>query len=305
MVQFIKSKQTTFVNKPVGINRIDTGAQQLGNSIAEFGKTLQNIAWTEAKRDAIASDIEQAKTLPILDANNNFKFEKGNFTKVGQAKAQEILEARYANKLMNLAKSKFATLHSAYPLDKEGFDNAAKDYIKGHVDSFKKNEMTPTLFAKEVKKVMRDHGLVFGDTFADPGGLGRAILEDYRFHHDLNLQDATKTGKGAAIEIFDEMLQTGRFLVYHTNYEVIKELAELEKDPKKPDQPLDGQEDHLFDAITYAVRATNAFQYFKADPVSEEDEMHSFVIQQDLERQRRSQEIINNDIDNFDDVIVW
>ena len=173
------------------------------------------------------------------------------------------------------------------------------------IDSFKKNEMTPTLFAKEVKQVMRDHGLVFGDTFADPGGLGRAILEDYRFHHDLNLQDATKTGKGAAIEIFDEMLQTGRFLVYHTNYEAIKELAELEKDPKKPDQPLDGQEDHLFDAITYAVRATNAFQYFKADPVSEEDEMHSLVIQQDLERQRRSQEIINNDIDNFDDVIGW
>ena len=141
MVQFIKSKQTTFVNKPVGINRIDTGAEQLGNSIANFGKTLQNIAWSEAKRDAIATDIESAKTLPILDKDNNFTFEKGNFTKVGQAKAQEILEARYANKLMNLAKAKFATLHSAYPLDKDGFDNAAKDYIKGHVDSFKKNGM--------------------------------------------------------------------------------------------------------------------------------------------------------------------
>ena len=66
MVQFIKSKQTTFVNKPVGINRVDTGAEQLGNSIANFGKTLQNIAWSEAKRDAIATDIETAKTLPTV-----------------------------------------------------------------------------------------------------------------------------------------------------------------------------------------------------------------------------------------------
>lgn len=173
------------------------------------------------------------------------------------------------------------------------------------IDSFKKNEMTPTEFAKKVKEVMRKHSLVYGDTYADPGGLGRAILEDYRHHHDLNLQDATKTGKGAAIDIFDEMLVTGKFLVYHTNYEAIKELAELEKDPKKPDQPLEGQEDHLFDAILYPVRHTGVYLYMAKPVVSDEDEMHNLIIEQDLERQRQSEELINHDIGNYDDVVGW
>lgn len=171
------------------------------------------------------------------------------------------------------------------------------------IDCFKKNELTPTDFSKKVKEVMEAQSLVFGDTAADPGGLGRAILEDYRYHHDLNLQDATKTGKGNAIEILNELLVTSRFLVWHTCYDAIKELAELEKDPKKPDQPLDGQEDHLIDSILYALRLTSVFAFQQQDPLSEEDVMHNLVIEQDYERQRQSEEIINCDYGSFDDAV--
>ena len=228
MVQFIKSKQTTFVNKPVGINRIDTGAQQLGNSIAEFGKTLQNIAWTEAKRDAIASDIEQAKTLPILDANNNFKFEKGNFTKVGQAKAQEILEARYANKLMNLAKSKFATLHSAYPLDKEGFDNAAKDYIKGHVDSFKKNGMGSFIPA-------------FLDKIQ-----GQATYHSNKILNDKLDEDERIAAEDVKINIFDE-IKTLEGLNY--NYRNIIGGPEADESSQDLEEDIRSTEKYILDSI--------------------------------------------------------
>jgi hypothetical protein len=228
MVQFIKSKQTTFVNKPVGINRIDTGAQQLGNSIAEFGKTLQNIAWTEAKRDAIASDIEQAKTLPILDANNNFKFEKGNFTKVGQAKAQEILEARYANKLMNLAKSKFATLHSAYPLDKEGFDNAAKDYIKGHVDSFKKNGMGSFIPA-------------FLDKIQ-----GQATFHSNKILNDKLDEDERIAAEDVKINIFDE-IKTLEALNY--NYRNIIGGPEADESSQDLEEDIRSTEKYILDSI--------------------------------------------------------
>tara|TARA_R100001129_G_scaffold56362_1_gene38795 strand:- start:3493 stop:6786 length:3294 start_codon:yes stop_codon:yes gene_type:complete len=228
MVQFIKSKQTTFVNKPVGINRIDTGAQQLGNSIAEFGKTLQNIAWTEAKRDAIASDIEQAKTLPILDANNNFKFEKGNFTKVGQAKAQEILEARYANKLMNLAKSKFATLHSAYPLDKDGFDNAAKDYIKGHVDSFKKNGMGSFIPA-------------FLDKIQ-----GQATYHSNKILNDKLDEDERIAAEDVKINIFDE-IKTLEGLNY--NYRNIIGGPEADESSQDLEEDIRSTEKYILDSI--------------------------------------------------------
>jgi len=37
MVEFIRSKRTSFVNKPVGVVAADTGARQLGLSVAEFG----------------------------------------------------------------------------------------------------------------------------------------------------------------------------------------------------------------------------------------------------------------------------
>jgi len=228
MVQFIKSKQTTFVNKPVGINRIDTGAQQLGNSIAEFGKTLQNIAWTEAKRDAIASDIEQAKTLPILDASNNFKFEKGNFTKVGQAKAQEILEARYANKLMNLAKSKFATLHSAYPLDKDGFDNAAKDYIKGHVDSFKKNGMGSFIPA-------------FLDKIQ-----GQATYHSNKILNDKLDEDERIAAEDVKINIFDE-IKTLEGLNY--NYRNIIGGPEADESSQDLEEDIRSTEKYILDSI--------------------------------------------------------
>ena len=113
--------------------------------LAAAKRIKRPVRWTATRSESFMSDAHGrdhvTKIELALDKDNNFTFEKGNFTKVGQAKAQEILEARYANKLMNLAKSKFATLHSAYPLAKDGFDNAAKEYIKGHVDSFKKNGM--------------------------------------------------------------------------------------------------------------------------------------------------------------------
>ena len=188
MVEFIKSKQTSFINKPVGIVQADTGATSLGNAIADFGKTLQNIAFTEAKRDAITSDIETAKTLPIIDGNGNFKFEKGNFSKVGEAKARSILEARYANKLMNLAKEKFNTLHQAYALDKDGFDDAAKDYIKGHVDSFKKNEMEsfiPAFLSKIEQQAVYHSNKIFNDVADEEE---RIAMEDVK----INIEDEVR-----------------------------------------------------------------------------------------------------------------
>ena len=60
MVEFIRSKRTSFVNKPVGVVAADTGARQLGLSVAEFGNSMQKIFWREAEKEAIVKFMTKA-----------------------------------------------------------------------------------------------------------------------------------------------------------------------------------------------------------------------------------------------------
>ena len=71
MVQFIKSKQTTFRNQPVGVVEVNTGAEQVAVQSAKLFEAGQKIAWEEAKADAIERDVNTAKTLPIEDSDGN------------------------------------------------------------------------------------------------------------------------------------------------------------------------------------------------------------------------------------------
>ena len=148
MAEFIKSKPTSFTNKPVGVVRVDTGAMAAGRSLAEFGNTLQKIFWKEAEDEAIANDIETAKTLPIYDENNNLKYVKGNFSKVGKDKANRILSERYANQLTILSKKAINQFKinrtKDNKFDKAGFDLDVKHYIEGHLKEFQKNRTDPT-----------------------------------------------------------------------------------------------------------------------------------------------------------------
>ena len=92
MAEFIRSKPTTFRNKPVGVVVADTGAVQLGNAVAEFGNSMQKIFWEEARKDAIKDDVKRAKTLAVAD-NGKLVFEKANFTQVGTPYAEKVLAA--------------------------------------------------------------------------------------------------------------------------------------------------------------------------------------------------------------------
>ena len=42
MVSFIKSKGTSFINKPVGVARVDTGSIQASEQLARTGQNLAN-----------------------------------------------------------------------------------------------------------------------------------------------------------------------------------------------------------------------------------------------------------------------
>ena len=170
MVDFLKSKRTSFVNKPVGVVAADTGARQLGLSIAEFGNSMQRIFWEEARQDAVKGDIEKANTLAIRDEQGKLKFERPNFTDVGGGKANAILRERYGNDILIKSKQRFGELHAEYTkdgkFDKEGFDLAAQSYIKGHTDSFKENgfeEFIPAFLSKVQNQAVLHSNKILND----------------------------------------------------------------------------------------------------------------------------------------------
>ena len=183
MVAFIKSKRTSFVNKPVGVVAADTGARQLGLAIAETGDSLQKIFWEEAKQGAIKGDIEKANTLAIRDKDGKLVFEKANtirsnFSKVGAAKANDALNQRYANAVLIKSKARFGELHAEYTrngkFDKDGFDLAANKYIEGHVNSFRENNMgnfVPAFLSKVQNQAVLHSNKILNDKIAQENAI--------------------------------------------------------------------------------------------------------------------------------------
>ena len=173
MATFIKSKRTSFVNKPVGVVAADTGARQLGLSVAEFGNSMQKIFWEEARQDAVKGDIEKANTLAIRDKDGKLTFEKPRFTQVGEAKGNQVLNQRYGNDILIRSKKRFGELHAEYTsdgkFDKDGFDLAANEYIKGHVDSFRENDMAnfiPAFLSKVQNQAVLHSNKILNDKIA-------------------------------------------------------------------------------------------------------------------------------------------
>ena len=193
MVEFIRSKRTSFVNKPVGVVAADTGARQLGLSVAEFGNSMQKIFWREAEKEAIEGDVKKANTLAIRDSNNNLKFERPKVTAVGQAKFDEILRNRYANDILIKSKAKFGELHAEYTsnnkFDKDGFDTAANEYIKGHIESFRENNMAdfiPAFLSKVQNQAVLHSNKILNDKI---GQENRIANENQKIIIDENIKE--------------------------------------------------------------------------------------------------------------------
>lgn len=193
MVEFIRSKRTSFVNKPVGVVAADTGARQLGLSVAEFGNSMQKIFWREAEKEAIEGDVKKANTLAIRDDKNNLKFERPKVTAVGQAKFDEILRNRYANEILIKSKAKFGELHAEYTsdnkFDKDGFDTAANKYIQGHIESFRENNMAdfiPAFLSKVQNQAVLHSNKILNDKI---GQENRIANENQKIIIDENIKE--------------------------------------------------------------------------------------------------------------------
>ena len=57
MVEFLKTKPTSYINKPRGLINVDTGATQVGNAIAKLGSEIQERGF----RDAVVEQVNKKR----------------------------------------------------------------------------------------------------------------------------------------------------------------------------------------------------------------------------------------------------
>ena len=101
MVQFLKSKGTSFVNKPVGVNNVNTGAVEAGQTLARVGQNLATQFFQDAEQEQIKLGKEVGLTLPVRDETGKLSFQTTPTTLSDVAKnaAEPIIRKRYEDAL--------------------------------------------------------------------------------------------------------------------------------------------------------------------------------------------------------------
>ena len=101
MVEFLKAKGTSFVNKPVGVNNVNTGAVEAGQTLARVGQQLATQFFADAEQEQIKLGKEVGLTLPVRDLNGNLDFQTTPTTLSDVAKnaAEPIIQKRYEDAL--------------------------------------------------------------------------------------------------------------------------------------------------------------------------------------------------------------
>lgn len=101
MVEFLKAKGTSFVNKPVGVNNVNTGAVEAGQTLARVGQQLATQFFADAEQEQIKLGKEVGMTLPVRDDDGNLSFQTTPTTLSDVAKnaAEPIIQKRYEDAL--------------------------------------------------------------------------------------------------------------------------------------------------------------------------------------------------------------
>ena len=190
MVEFLKSRMTTFQNQPIGVVRVDTGAGQKAKAEEALFEGLDQLVFEEAVENAKKTDLETAKTLAIINPKTKkLEFEavkSAKFSKVGKADAQAYLQKRYINETSIQAREQFSKYHNKNLLNYEQFNTEAKGYIEGIVENFKGaglESFVPSI-TSELNKIRSGHAVkIMNDKFdeedrKDKNNTKLSLMED-------------------------------------------------------------------------------------------------------------------------------
>lgn len=103
MVQFLKAKPTSFINKPVGIVSTDTGGQKAGQVLANVAQNIATQAFAFATKDQekFGKDYARTMKIDIRDENGNLQFKDidSTLSDVARASAEPLVRQRYGEAL--------------------------------------------------------------------------------------------------------------------------------------------------------------------------------------------------------------
>ena len=99
MVEFLKTKPTSYINKPRGLINVDTGATQVGNAIANLGNTITEIAFKDAVKEQEKLGKDTVLQMPVRDENNNLVIAElpSNLSNVARETAEPLLQRKMAD----------------------------------------------------------------------------------------------------------------------------------------------------------------------------------------------------------------
>jgi len=103
MVQFLKAKPTSFINKPVGVVSTDMGGKEAANTLANVANSIATQAFARATADQEKFGKEYARSMSIdvRDTSGNLQFKPidSTLSDVAKASAEPIVRQRYGEAL--------------------------------------------------------------------------------------------------------------------------------------------------------------------------------------------------------------
>jgi len=140
MVNFIKSKGASFINKPVGVARVDTGAIQAGEALARTGQNLANTYFAEATKNEQNKGRDYVAKLPVRDLDGNLQFKEiSGLSEVATQTAEPLLRKKYGEALAVDMQQNIQKIRLKYEgkMNPQGFQDEAKRFIGEYIDTIK------------------------------------------------------------------------------------------------------------------------------------------------------------------------
>jgi hypothetical protein len=131
------------------------------------------------------------------------------------------------------------------------------------VDEFKRTRMLPTDVAYKLLEYQALYSPVA--TVVDTGGLGKAIAEEMRLRHGIQLRAAEKKNKFEYIQLMNSDLFEGRIKFTSAVPQTRGEISILQWDEQKRHEDK-RFENHLCDALLYAWRESGHWGFRRAAP---------------------------------------
>ena len=150
MVEFIKSKTSAYVNKPVGVISTNTGATDVGNSIAKLGAGIQERAFRDAVEEQEKVGKDTVMKLSVVDENNQLVMAElpTNLSQVARNVAEPLLRKKMGTAIYNDTQAGLADIRKTAKNEQE-FKQKADVYLgqvefrmietggEGYVDQFR------------------------------------------------------------------------------------------------------------------------------------------------------------------------